>query len=305
MSKNDLKKNPLVEKAHRPLLHHLVNIKDFLIIPIIVYFLLNKRRLHADFQLSYWKKLRLGYKVFFNSKKVYTGTAFQAHLAMIQKILSIPKKRPGVVVECGCFRGGTTANLSLACEITGRKMFVYDSFEGLPEAHEDDLYPGTKGVLAADIEQVRAHVTRNGYVDCCTFVKGYFEDTLPHHKEKIAFIFLDVDYQSSLLDCILNLWPKLTRRGYLFTDEYVYTDFCALFYSEKFWKKYFNTTPPGLLGAGSGIPLGTYYTGPPFWSVYNRPQSIAFTRKDWSGYWNFYPDEPENAGENIKHGKKN
>ncbi len=305
MSNNDLKSNPLAPHAKPPFLHHLINFKNFLIMPIIVYFLLNKRRLHADFQLSYWRKLRLGYKVYFNTKKVYTGTDFKAHLAMIQKILSIGKKRKGVVVECGCFRGGTTANLSLACEITGRELYVYDSFEGLPEAHEDDLFPGTKGVLAAEIDQVKAHVTRYGYVDCCTFVKGYFEDTLPHHKEKIAFIFLDVDYQSSLTDCILNLWPKLINRGFLFTDEYVFTDYCALFYSEKFWKKYFNEVPPGLLGAGSGIPLGTYYTGPPYWGVHNRPESIAFTRKGWTGYWNFYPDEPENAGENIKHGKKN
>ena len=40
----------------------------------------------------------------------------------------------GVVVECGCFLGGSTANLSLVCEVVGRELIVYDSFEGLPAA---------------------------------------------------------------------------------------------------------------------------------------------------------------------------
>ena len=36
--------------------------------------------------------------------------------------------------------GGSTANLSLACEIAGRELIVYDSFEGLPSPDPGDKY---------------------------------------------------------------------------------------------------------------------------------------------------------------------
>jgi hypothetical protein len=84
-------------------------------------------------------------------------------MAMAQKLLSLPKSFEGVVVECGCFRGGSTANLSIICD---------------------------------------------------------------------------------------------------------------------------------LLGAGSGLPLGFFYTGP--WgqnAPTENPASIAYTRKHFSGVWEFYPDE--------------
>ena len=106
--------------------------------------------------------------------------------------------------------------------------------------------------------------------------------------------FLDVDLQGSLHDCVINLWPHLTEKGYMFIDEYVFSDYCALFYSERYWRENFDTTPPGLLGAGSGMGVGEYYLGP--WSEtaeapLQDPASVAYTRKDFSGYWDFHPGE--------------
>src|SRR5262249_6732885 len=125
-----------------------------------------------------------------------------------------------------------------------------------------------------------------------TFVKGWFSDTTPNHTEPIVLLFLDVDLQASLIDCILNLWPHLVPRGYCFTDEYVYNDYCALFWSEKFWSKYFNRQPPGLMGSGTGVATGGFYLGPfdPTRPL-SLPVSVAYTRKNWTGYWDFYPDE--------------
>jgi hypothetical protein len=77
-------------------------------------------------------------------------------------------------------------------------------------------------------------------------------------------------------------------------DEVVSVDYCALFYSEKWWRKHFNRTPPGLIGAGTGLPLGEYYIGP--WSErgahpMQHANAGAYTRKDMSGYWSYYPEE--------------
>ena len=51
---------------------------------------------------------------------------------MSAKLVAIPPEVPGAVVECGCFGGGSTANLSLVCDIVDRELIVCDSFEGMP-----------------------------------------------------------------------------------------------------------------------------------------------------------------------------
>jgi hypothetical protein len=113
---------------------------------------------------------------------VFTDTSYKAHLAMAVKLLEIPPSVEGVVGECGCFLGGSTANLSLACEITGRDLFVYDSFEGMPPGMPNDKYAVLNGTgnLKGDTDVVKDTVRRFGAFDRCTFVKGWFKDTLPH-----------------------------------------------------------------------------------------------------------------------------
>ena len=263
-------------------------------LPVAVLFLFYTRRLHPAYGMTWAKKFTLGWRMYRNTRRVFTGTSYKAHLAMAVKLLQIPPKVEGVVVECGCYFGGSTANLSLVCDIVGRDLIVYDSFEGLPAPKPGDKYATdqTEGFLAADIDRVKATVRKLGAIERCTFRKGWFADTLPDHDEPIVACFLDVDYQASLHDCVVNLWPHLVDTGYVFIDEYVFTDYCALFYSERYWRTYFDRTPPGLVGAGSGVGLGQYYLGPYSERPWiQAPHSVAYTRKDFSGHWAYYPEE--------------
>jgi hypothetical protein len=269
-------------------------IYEWISFPFTILFLLYDRRIDAAYGLTWRKRIALARRMYRNAQRIPTLTSYKAHLAMAVKLLEIPPTVDGVVVECGCYLGGSTANLSLVCDIVGRDLYVYDSFEGLPPADPRDKYANEagEGFLTAELAAVMDNVRRFGIVERCTFRKGWFSDTLPQHDRPIVLCFLDVDYQASLHDCILNLWPHLTVRGYVFIDEYVFADYCALFYSEKFWQKYFQRTPPGLLGAGSGIGLGDFYIGP-FLGIpaLQTVNSVAYTRKDFSGHWDFYPDE--------------
>jgi O-methyltransferase len=298
----DLHTSPFGEQ--RTPQHWLFRLYELLTVPFTIHFLLSSPRIDPSYRLTAWRRFRLGLRMYRNTRRIWTGISYRAHLAMAVKLFELPPTQPGVVVECGCFRGGTTANLSLICEIVGRDLYVYDSFEGLPAAVEGDKYASAAGAgfLTAGLDQVKAHVVEHGAPGVCTYVKGWFADTTPHHGPPIALLFLDVDYQSSLTDCILHLWPKLIDRGLCFIDEYVFNDYCALFWSERFWAKNFDRTPPGLMGSGTGISLGGFYLGGGFGqrNDFARPASIAYTRKHWSGYWGYYPDEqgdaPESAG---------
>lgn len=281
------------ELVHGRLAPHLQSLWELLTLPSTVLYLFLDPLIDPAYGLSWAGKFRLALRMLRTTRRVNTATSYKAHLAMAVKLLEVPHDTDGVVVECGCFLGGSTANLSLICEIVGRRLIAYDSFEGLPPPKGNDQYarPEHTGFLRADLDTVESNVGRYGAVDRVDFRKGWFEDILPSHTEPIVLAFIDVDYQSSFDECVRCLWPHLTDRGYMFIDEYVLTDYCALFWSERYWRDNFQTTPPGLLGAGTGVGLGQYYLGPVSeWHAPQDPTSVAYTRKDFSGYWGYAAD---------------
>ena len=284
------------QARHMAISRRLREAYDLLSLPVAILFLLHHRGFHPSYGLTWRRRIQLGVKMFRNTRNIQTGTSYKAHLAMAAKLFEIPPSVKGAVVECGCWKGGSTANLSLICDIIGRDLLVYDSFSGLPPAPANDKYAWSEaeGSFRGDLEIVRDHVTRFGAIERCTFRKGFFSDTLPHHVEPIVFAFLDVDYASSLHDCVLNLWPHLTERGYIFIDEYVRIDYCALFFSEKWWSTYFDRPPPGMMGVGTGIGVGQYYLGPMKGHPWiQSPSSVAYTRKDFYGLWDYDPSNPD------------
>jgi len=212
------------------------------------------------------QKLALMRKVKRNATAIVSATDWLEQLVLVSRILALPRSLKGDVVECGCFKGASTASLSLACEMTGRRLIVCDSFEGLPEvAPEDEVHVSLearryetykKGEYRGDLEEVRENVRKYGAISCCEFVKGYFQDTLPGLTGRYAFIFLDVDLHESLRTCLVHLWPRLETYGVLFTHEAQQLDYVARFFDRAWWQETFGEEPPGLIGAGSGIPTG-------------------------------------------------
>jgi O-methyltransferase len=264
-------------------------------LPVIVVFLFSNRRFHAQYRLTWRRKFALGIRLYRNWRRIRTGISYRAHLAMAAKLFEIPPSAKGVVVECGCWLGGTTANLSIICDIVGRDLIVYDSFEGLPAPSPgDNMNPQVRGAFRGDLDVVRDNVRRHGVIARCEFRRGWFKDTLPRHTEPIVLCFIDVDLKSSMHDCIVNLWPHITDEGYVFFDEYVHLHNCALFFSERFWRDYLDTTPPGLMGTGTGVGVGHYFLGP--WKgpsaspPIQRASSLAYTRKSFDGSWDFIPE---------------
>jgi len=281
---------------------YVVSLYKILSWPVVTLFLLNDRNIHPAHGMTWRRKLMLSWRLFRitrSMKKI--GTTYQAQLAMATKILAFPPKRTGVVVECGTWQGGSTACLSVICDYADRELIVYDSFQGLPKADPRDAFHGVgqHGVFAGSLEEVRETVRSYGVLERCTFREGWFEDTLPHHTEPIVTAFIDVDLQPSIHECVLYLWPHLVDKGYLFTDECLQLKHCALFWSESWWRKYFDREPPGLIGSGTGLAVGHFWVGPHPGTLTRPPgrpcqfsPSIGYTRKDFQAGWGFYPDDP-------------
>ena len=278
---------------------------DTLSLPLVVLFVMNDRQIHPAHGMTWRRRFELGWRLFRITQAVQTGTTYRAHLAMASKILHSPPTADGVVVECGCWLGGSTACLSVICDYAGRDLVVYDSFEGLPLAdprdemgNDDRGNPRGVGWFRGTLDEVTHNVRTHGVLERCTFRRGWFSDTVPHHTEPILLAYLDVDLQGSIHDCLVHLWPHLVDEGYVFIDEFHHLRFCALFWSERWWRTYLDREPPGLLGSGTGIGLGQFWVGPndgkfgrSRWRPYQAGTSIAYTRKDFSGYWSFYPED--------------
>jgi O-methyltransferase/8-demethyl-8-(2,3-dimethoxy-alpha-L-rhamnosyl)tetracenomycin-C 4'-O-methyltransferase len=122
-----------------------------------------------------------------------------------------------------------------ANSIGDRKVYVADSFKGLP-APNVDLFPQDAGSdlhtipeLAVSADEVRANFSRYGLLDDqVVFVEGYFSDTLPHlDVEPLALIRLDGDMYESTYVALECLYPKLSMGGFVIIDDYGAVPACA------------------------------------------------------------------------------
>ena len=137
----------------------------------------------------------------------------------------------GDLIETGAWRGGACIfmrGILAALGVTDRKVYVADSFEGLP-APDESSYPADKGdqhhtmdFLAVDLESVKRNFERYGLLDQqVVFLKGWFCDTLPNAPiEKLSILRLDGDMYGSTMDALKALYPKLSPGGFCIVDDY-------------------------------------------------------------------------------------
>jgi O-methyltransferase len=149
----------------------------------------------------------------------------------------------GAVVECGVFKGGTSAVMASAASAT-RKIWLFDSFEGLPEPKDID------GVKAREYAGGRSMGTLSSIERCVgplasvhelffdvlhidpsrvEIRKGWFQDTVPkarHEIGPIAVLRLDGDWYESTQVCLEHLYDLVVPNGFVIIDDYGYWEGC-------------------------------------------------------------------------------
>jgi O-methyltransferase len=222
----------------------------------------------AHYGVGPLRKLRLVVTFSLNKRRVETLSSIVEHLELASTLLRIPPTVEGAVVECGCYKGGSTINISLVCEIVGRRLIVCDSFQGLPEVREYDANhvspshaslghtePYSEGALAAPLDLVKSNLTRYGSVELCEFKVGFFDESLKDFDAAVAMAFLDVDLIDSLRPCLTALWPGLVRDGRIYVHEADDLPLVATFFDRAWWGEQIGGDAPGFVGAGTGLPL--------------------------------------------------
>jgi len=140
---------------------------------------------------------------------------------------------PGDFIETGVWRGGTTIFMRALLEaygVTDRRVWVADSFEGLPAPENREDGPDLSHVetLKVSLENVKSNFSEFGLLDeQVEFLKGWFCDTLPGAPiDQLAILRLDGDMYSSTMDALKALFDKVSRGGYVIVDDYYSWDSC-------------------------------------------------------------------------------
>lgn len=132
----------------------------------------------------------------------------------------------GDIVETGTFIGTSAAIIMKvlmdfdSCE---RKLWVFDSFEGLPAPTEEDGAQGSAGGFAATLETFEDNLRSvDAYdEDKLVITKGWFAEVCgPSKVSKIAFLRLDGDLFASTWDAIVALYDRVIPGGFVYVDDY-------------------------------------------------------------------------------------
>ena len=119
---------------------------------------------------------------------------------------------PGCFVEFGVYKGGSAWHLARVAREQGRKLYLFDTFKGMPFQDDGDrISAGAFAETSAD--EVRALIP-----DAILCV-GVFPATMPADMPLIAFAHIDCDQQRSVRDAWHRFSPLMVKGGTMIFDD--------------------------------------------------------------------------------------
>lgn len=183
------------------------------------------------------------FKMIYDKCKKYTMTSKERMYALYKSVEYIVKNNiPGNFVECGVWKGGSSmliAQTLIAFNSLNRKIYLYDTFEGMSQPTEFDNINANKKINVVDswenqqkedynewcyasLKEVKKNMSLTKYPkNNVNFIKGKVEDTIPDKiPSKIALLRLDTDWYESTKHELNHLFPLLSNKGVLIIDDY-------------------------------------------------------------------------------------
>jgi len=148
----------------------------------------------------------------------------------------------GDFVECGVWKGGASMIIALTLLQEGktdRKLYLYDTFEGMSEPTDKDTHVYEKNLTAQSLWSKNNKADHNEwcYASFCeveknmkstkypqeniVYIKGKVEDTIPNTiPTSISILRLDTDLYESTKHELKYLYPKIQNGGIIIFDDY-------------------------------------------------------------------------------------
>jgi O-methyltransferase len=141
----------------------------------------------------------------------------------------------GDVCEFGVAQGRTSGLIAatLLEHKSSKRLWLYDSFEGLPAPSEKDILlhdifglgsvEAYKGQLSIPETEVIHELSRIGFpIEQTELCKGWIEQSLiaGRYPDKVAFAYLDMDFYQSTADTLRMLYEHMPAGGSIIIDDY-------------------------------------------------------------------------------------
>lgn len=217
------------------------------IVKNILYVMLTKILSNWDYSLAPIKSIRSLYPDLepefwdlYEQSAPYSLTSVERMYALFSAVRYIVENKiPGDFCECGVWKGGSSmliANALVYFKDSSRKIYLYDTFEGMSEPsvkdydlngiHASKLLVGdrenNKFWAYSPLDEVRENMTKTSYPkENIIYIKGKVEDTIPSTIPlKISLLRLDTDWYESTMHEMTYLYPILSKEGVLIIDDY-------------------------------------------------------------------------------------
>lgn len=151
---------------------------------------------------------------------------------------------PGDMAELGVYKGGAALEMARIC-IAPNRLFLFDTFEGMPESSGDDFHK--KGEFSdTSLEAVQNLLSPYPHVVLCP---GFFPSSFINNHQW-AFIHLDADQYVTTAKALDLFWPDLLPGGIILLDDYGWHHCPGVKRAVEEWKEknvswQFSVTAPG------------------------------------------------------------
>lgn len=147
--------------------------------------------------------------------------------AVLLELLNSTADVPGDVVELGCYKGDTSLEFERILEKSQpkKRLWLYDSFEGLPAKTKEDNSVAGDNFKAGELLVTKREVVmrfKKAGLKVPHIRKNFFENLDPEQDlpEQISFAFLDGDLYGSIKTSLELVWDKLDKNAIVVVHDY-------------------------------------------------------------------------------------
>lgn len=136
---------------------------------------------------------------------------------LLREMLYQVRHLPGDFVECGVYKGASAYWMCKAAA-PGRRVHLFDSFQGLPKPSEKDGDHWEEGKFSdTSTSEVIKNLEpyRNFYLH-----PGWIPETFHDFDSPISFLHIDVDLYTPTLRSLIGLWRYVIPGGIMICDDY-------------------------------------------------------------------------------------
>ncbi|MDG4807191.1 TylF/MycF/NovP-related O-methyltransferase [Micromonospora sp. WMMD1120] len=136
------------------------------------------------------------------------------------------RQLPGDIVECGVYNGGSAAAIGLAIRHHPKRLWLYDSFQGLPTPTASDDRDAARfaGELIGDPSRVRARLAEAGVrTDATILCEGWFDETFAQPgPDAVALLHIDADFYDGVRAVLRHFYDRVVAGGVIIMDDFAW-----------------------------------------------------------------------------------